>query len=242
MVYVVERYLPGLHRSDLLRGLLRLEQAGERAERPTEVRYLDSTIVLRDEACFCRFEGPSSDAVAEVNRQAGLPFDRIVAAVTVKPKGAEMSTYPSIPATVEIKRGRFIGLVVAVAVLAAAVTGIVVAFAFDNGSATTASSGAQATEIVNPLPPASLNFRVVAGPGSATSAAQDARKVTPIMSLSAADLAANALGTGYAVTSVHKGPSVESVLALMSPQTREYTKRIMNLTFAQLAAGAAGQP
>jgi hypothetical protein len=35
---------------------------------------------------------------------------------------------------------------------------------------------------------------------------------------------------------------VESILASMSPQTREYTTRIMNLTFAQLAAGAAGQP
>ena len=89
MVYVVERYLPGLSRSDLLRGLLRLEQAGERTECGTEVRYLGSTIVLRDEACFCRFEGPSSDAVAEVNRQAGIPFDRIVAAVTVNPKGEE---------------------------------------------------------------------------------------------------------------------------------------------------------
>jgi hypothetical protein len=89
MVYVVERYLPGLSRSDLLRGLLRLEQAGERTECGREVRYLGSTIVLRDEACFCRFEGPSSDAVAEVNRQAGVPFDRIVTAVTVNPKGEQ---------------------------------------------------------------------------------------------------------------------------------------------------------
>jgi hypothetical protein len=135
-----------------------------------------------------------------------------------------MSTYPSIPATVEIKRGRFIGLVVAVAVLAAAVTGIVVAFAFDNGSSTAGSNSK--TSVVT----------------SASSAAQDARKVTPIMSLTAADLAANALGTGYAVPSAQKEPSVESVLASMSPQTREYTKRIMNLTFAQLGAGAAGQP
>jgi hypothetical protein len=62
------------------------------------------------------------------------------------------------------------------------------------------------------------------------------------MSLTAADLAANALGTGYALPSAQKSPSVESVLASMSPQTREYTRRIMNLTFAQLAAGAAGSP
>ena len=77
-----------------------------------------------------------------------------------------------------------------------------------------------------------------AAPGYSIGGAQtqDTTSLTP------AGLAANALGTGYALPSPHKGPSVESVLASMSPQTREYTKRIMNLTFAQLAAGAAGQP
>jgi hypothetical protein len=242
MVYVVERYLPGLHRSDLLRGLLRLEHGDEKAARGSEVRYLGSTIVLRDEACFCRFEGPSSDAVAEVNRRAGLPFDRIVAALTVNPKGAEMSVSPSIPATVEIKRGRFLGLVAAVAVLAAVVTWILVAVAFDSGSATATSSSAQTEAIVNPLPPPSLHFTVVAGPTPGSSAAQDARKVASIISLTPADLAGGALGTGYALPTTQSGPSLAAVLASMSPQTREYTERIMNLTFAQLAAGAAGQP
>jgi hypothetical protein len=232
MVYVVERYLPGLSRTDLLRGLLRLEQAKEEAERGSEVRYLDSTIVLRDEACFCRYEGPSSDAVAEVNRQAGLPFDRIVPAMTVHPKGAEMSTYPSIPATVEIRRGRLIGLVVAVAVLAAAVTWILVAVAFDGGSPTTSATAA----------PTIRGYMSTFGTHPAVVTDTPAAQGRSIMSLTAADLAAHALGTGYALPSAQKGPTVESVLASMSPQTREYTKRIMNLTFAQLAAGAAGQP
>jgi Nickel responsive protein SCO4226-like len=231
MVYVVERYLPGLHRSDLLRGLLRLEQGGEKAARG-EVRYLGSTIVLRDEACFCRFEGPSSDAVAEVNRRAGLPFDRIVAAVTVHPKGAEMSTYPSIPATVEIKRGRFFGLVVGIAALAAAVTWVISAYAFDSGGSSTTAAAA----------PAVQGYMSYFGPNPTAASAVDTTRSPSIMSLTAADLAANALGTGYALPSAQKGPSVASVLASMSPQTREYTKRIMNLTFAQLAAGAAGQP
>ena len=86
MVYVVERYLPGLVRSDLLRGLSRLEQL-EQTEAGHTVRYLGSTIVLDDEACYCRFEGPDKATVADVNRRAGLDFDRIVRAVTVKPKG-----------------------------------------------------------------------------------------------------------------------------------------------------------
>jgi hypothetical protein len=62
------------------------------------------------------------------------------------------------------------------------------------------------------------------------------------MSLTPAGLAANALGTGYQLPTVQHGPTVASVLASMSPATRRYTKAIMNLTFAQLAAGAAGHP
>ena len=89
MVYVVERYLPGLLRSGLLHGLSRLEQLEDRTEETPPVRYLGSTIVLKDEACFCQFDGPSEAAVAETNRRAGLPFNRIVPAVTVKPRGED---------------------------------------------------------------------------------------------------------------------------------------------------------
>jgi len=248
MVYVVERYLPGLSRSDLLRGLLRLEQASERTDRATEVRYLGSTIVLRDEACFCRFEGPSSDAVAEVNRQAGLPFDRIVPAVTVHPKGAEMSTYPSIPATVEIKRGRLVGLVVGIAAVAAAVTWVLAAYAFDSGGSATTAATAPAVQgymsYLGPHPTTVSDTPAVQGYMSylGRNTGAETTRTPSIMSLTPAGLAANALGTGYALPSAQQNPSVESVLASMSPQTREYTKRIMNLTFAQLAAGAAGQP
>jgi hypothetical protein len=87
MVFVVERYLPGLSRSDLLHELARFERTQELREETGVVRYLGSTIVLEDEACYCHFEGPTEAAVAEANRRAGLPFDRIVPAVTVTPKG-----------------------------------------------------------------------------------------------------------------------------------------------------------
>jgi hypothetical protein len=84
MVYVVERYLPGLAHSELLSSLERLKQATEELRREgTPVPYLGSTIVPSDEACFCQFEGPSEAAVAEANRRANLAFHRIVAAVTV---------------------------------------------------------------------------------------------------------------------------------------------------------------
>jgi hypothetical protein len=87
MVFVVERYLPGLLRSGLLHGLSKLEQLEDRTDGTPSVRYLGSTIVLKDEACFCQFDGPSEAAVAEANRRAGLSFNRIVPAISVTPKG-----------------------------------------------------------------------------------------------------------------------------------------------------------
>ena len=91
MVYVVERYLPGLDQRRLVRMLGKLGKATEelRAE-GTAVQYLGSTIVPGDEACFCQFEGASEEAVAQANERAGVPFDRIVAAVAV-PVGSDGS-------------------------------------------------------------------------------------------------------------------------------------------------------
>ena len=90
MVYVVERYLPGLVQGELLRSLQQLRAANEGRGGGARVRYLGSTIVPCDEACFCEFDGPSEASVAEVNRRAGLPFDRIVPAVLVGPMKGEV--------------------------------------------------------------------------------------------------------------------------------------------------------
>jgi hypothetical protein len=84
MVFVVERYLPGLDRASLIRSLERLDDAaGGMRDKGVPVRYLGSTIILDDEACFCEFDAPSAAAVAEVNDRAGVPFDRVVRAVAV---------------------------------------------------------------------------------------------------------------------------------------------------------------
>ena len=84
MVYVVERYLPGLDQRQLVRLLGKLGKVTDDLRREgMRVRYLGSTIVPGDEACFCQFDGPSEAAVVEANTRAGVPFDRIVEAVTV---------------------------------------------------------------------------------------------------------------------------------------------------------------
>lgn len=84
MVYVVERYLPGLDQGRLVGLLGKLGPVTqELCAEGTHVRYLGSTIVPDDEACFCQFEGASEAAVAEANERAGVPFARIVTAITV---------------------------------------------------------------------------------------------------------------------------------------------------------------
>ena len=84
MVFVVERYLPGLDQRRLVGLLGKLGQVTQELRTEgTHVRYLGSTIVPGDEACFCQFEGASEAAVAEANERAGVPFARIVAAVAV---------------------------------------------------------------------------------------------------------------------------------------------------------------
>lgn len=221
MVYVVERYLPGLSRSDFLLRLSELERATEGLRaKSAGVRYLGSTIVLKDEACYCQFEAPGKADVAEANRLAGLSFDRIVPALTVQPeRRSAMSASTTIPATVQIRRSRLVGLIALAAALAAAITWVVLAFAFDGGTSKAVSS---------------------VEPG--VSRSQPSSMQQAIMSLTPAQAAAGALDIGYQLSSAHHGPTVAAVLASMDPQTRRYTKAVMNLTYAQLAVGAAGHP
>lgn len=143
-----------------------------------------------------------------------------------------MSVSASIPATVQIRRSHLLGLVVLVAALSATVTWA--ALALDTRGTAEAAAVEHARPAGTQATPAEL----------VTTAAQDARRFRSsmsIMSLTPAQLAANALGTGYALPTQSVG-TVGSVLASMSPQTRRYTVAVMGLTFAQLAAGGAGHP
>lgn len=90
MIYVVERYVPGVSRTELERALERLAETTRELSRDgADVRYLGSTIVPEDEACFCQFEARSEELIAETNRRAGIAFDRIVPAVAVTPTAHE---------------------------------------------------------------------------------------------------------------------------------------------------------
>jgi hypothetical protein len=132
-----------------------------------------------------------------------------------------MNTHTTVGAPARV-RGRW--LWAGGAVLAVGAVGVVLAI-------TSSSGGQKADSAVASKAPALV-----------TSAAQDARRVPPILSLTPAELAGGVLGTSYALSRTPTGPTTASVLRSMSPETRRYTKAVMALTFAQLAAGAAGSP
>jgi hypothetical protein len=212
-VYVVERYLPGLCRADLLRGLSRLEPAIEELRgEGSEVRYLGSTIVLEDEACFCQFEGPSEAAVDEANRRAGLSFDRIVPALIVHSdqRRGEMSVSTSVSHAA--RRGRFQRLVT-VAALAAVIA--VIAWAI---AASGPGSGARPANRGAP-PQASVLSGLTP---------QQREYVLGIVALTPAELRA-AFGTDR--------PSGDSSwTGSLTPGQRRYVQAIASMSFSELAA------
>jgi hypothetical protein len=171
MVYVVERYLPGLSHADLLPGLSKLTPALEELrEQGSAVRYLGSTIVLGDEACFCEFEASSAAAVADANRMAGLPFHRIVPAVLVQSdeRRSEMSVSPSISRTARLGRSRQSILIVAVAAVIAAATWAIASQVGGSGGHSAARVAPTQASALRSLTPAERQY--VAGIASLTSA------------------------------------------------------------------------
>jgi hypothetical protein len=59
-----------------------------------ELRYLGSTLIPEDQMCFCLFEGPSTEAVVEANKRAGLAFERILEALSADERPASGEPTP----------------------------------------------------------------------------------------------------------------------------------------------------
>lgn len=76
--YMVERHLPGFPPDQLPGAAASAKQkASEMSSEGRRVTYLRSTYVPQGEKCFCLFEGESRDAVEEVQKRAGLPYEKI---------------------------------------------------------------------------------------------------------------------------------------------------------------------
>ena len=156
-----------------------------------------------------------------------------------------MSVSASIPATVQIRRGHLLGLIGVVAALAACVTWAVTAFAFDTG---TSGAGVELAGDLDPRQrraagPSDLHDDPQADRGAVDDGAADPGAIARPAHVDDAGTARRRRARNRVpAPNAQSSPTAAAVLASMSPETRRYTESIMNLTFEQLAAGAAGQP
>jgi hypothetical protein len=77
-LYLVERHLPGITGEQLKAAAQAAKDTSASMRQDgVQVRYLRSTFLPAEEKCFCLFDGPSSDIVEQVNKQANLPYERV---------------------------------------------------------------------------------------------------------------------------------------------------------------------
>lgn len=83
-LYYVERSLPGITPDELTAAATRAKTTTARmTQEGTPVRYLRSTFIPGEDKCYCLFEGPTPDVVEDANRQAEIPYDRVVDAMHI---------------------------------------------------------------------------------------------------------------------------------------------------------------
>ncbi len=83
--YLVEHYRPGLDVEELERWAARVRDTVSELHREGgQVRFLRSTIVPRDESLLCVLEAASEELVRDAYARAGIPFERISAAIAVE--------------------------------------------------------------------------------------------------------------------------------------------------------------
>ena len=235
MVYVVERYLPGLSRAELLPRLAGLELVIEELrEEGLAVRYLGSTIVLQDEACFCQFEASSVTVVTEANRRADLPFDRIVPAVLVQPtlRSGEMSISTTIPKTARRWRPRPLAAITAIAAVLALAAWAITTYAVDSGTRSIRSDAPSQSAVLRSLTTAGREY--VVGITSMTPVEASAAFGTSPASVAGRDNGARPVRS--------TAPTLAAVLRSLTPRERRYVLGIASLTPLQLWAAFGTTP
>jgi hypothetical protein len=96
MLYAAKCYWPGVTRS-------RLEQVSVRAAESLpepglpEVTYRGSLLFSADELVLCLFEGPSAVAVKQASEQVGIPCERVMGSVWLRPQDSRIPTHQDMP-------------------------------------------------------------------------------------------------------------------------------------------------
>jgi hypothetical protein len=76
--YMVERHLPDFPPDQLPSAVAAAkEKSAELSGEGQQVSYVRSTYIPEGEKCYWLFEGSSREAVEEVQKRAGLPYEQI---------------------------------------------------------------------------------------------------------------------------------------------------------------------
>ena len=76
--YMVERHLPNFPADQLPAAAAAAKAKSEELSKEGQrVEYLRSTYIPEGQKCYCLFEGASRQAVEEVQKRAGLPYEKI---------------------------------------------------------------------------------------------------------------------------------------------------------------------
>ncbi|HEU0200176.1 MAG TPA: nickel-binding protein [Burkholderiaceae bacterium] len=85
--FAVQRALPGITSAGLANAQrLAIETAGADRGDGSPVRYIRTNFYPATSQCTCLFEAETADAVLRVNRDAGLPFERIEEVLDLDPQ------------------------------------------------------------------------------------------------------------------------------------------------------------
>ena len=85
-VFMVERNLKGISIDDLgAAQKAAIATAQKMTADGDKISYVRSTFAPEDGRCMCLFDGESADQVRRLNDTAGLPYDKVVAAMDLTP-------------------------------------------------------------------------------------------------------------------------------------------------------------
>ena len=84
-IYLVEHYSPGLNVSQLTSAIVRVRETVVAMEHTGDpIHYVSSTIVPSDESFYCVIEAAAEENVRGAYARAGVPFERMSAAILVE--------------------------------------------------------------------------------------------------------------------------------------------------------------
>ena len=84
MLYAAKGYWPGVAETDLERVTERAARAGL-APGGTAVSYLGSLLFADDDLVLCLFQGPSRAAVIQASDRLGIPCERLMNSLWLRP-------------------------------------------------------------------------------------------------------------------------------------------------------------